>query len=345
MRRTVLRRAALAALCVALLASRSDARDDSIPEVERWVPAAAVSFDVLGQHSEGAVESENFSGPPISTGGCPNQPGPNGECSQPVASALLLTPNVRDTDTTTAALVKLSLELMTPRLVDALESPRLFGHADGSLAFAFERKLAGAGKPGPMGLPPAPAIGGNTNINEQTITGQGNRAFSELQTGVFTAGAGIAFTVKAFDRTLRIKPSFEYLRQEIEFSGVANRAIQIRGGIGNAANPRPDSLDDFRLLSFSARTTRIQHGIGGGLELEADTQQVGPFLVSVFAGAHLYHMLGDLDVTLCSDQNSVGPSFSPDACETGTGEKVVWRFEPDDFAWQGGVGLRFRFVP
>ena len=40
-----------------------------------------------------------------------------------------------------------------------------------------------------------------------------------------------------------------------------------------------------------------------------------------------------------------GPSFSPDACETGIGEKVTWRFEPEDLAWSGGVGLRFRFVP
>jgi hypothetical protein len=232
---------------------------------------------------------------------------------------------------------------MTPGLLDVPGRPRLFAHADGSLAFAFQRKLAGVGKPGDMGLPPAPAVGlGLSNVlTEETITGQGNRVFSELQTGVFTAGAGVAFTAKIFDRTVRIKPSFAYLRQEIEFSGVAHRAIQIRGSV----QFRPDGLEDFRLLSFSVSKTQIQHGIGGGLELEVDTQRIGPFLVSVFAGANAYHILGHLDETLCSDQNEVGPSFSPDACETGTGEKVTWRFEPDDLAWQGGVGLRFRFVP
>lgn len=195
-----------------------------------------------------------------------------------------------------------------------------------------------------MNLPPPTSTIGSPvqpNITEETITGQGNRAFSELQTGVFTAGAGIAFTVKPFGRVLRIKPSFDYLRQEIEFEGLANRAIQIRGS--NIF--RPDGLEDYRLLSFSARKTEIQHGIGGGLEVEADTQQIGPFLISVFANARAYHMLGDLDVTLCSDQNQIGPSFSPDACETGTGEKVTWRFEPENVAWSGGVGLRFRFVP
>lgn len=345
MHRIALRRAVLASVCFGLLAIRSHAREDSKLEIERWVPAAAVSFDILGQRSEGAVESDDFTGPPKSTGGCEIRPGVfNGrECREPVASTLTLTPNVRDGDTTTAALVKLSLELMTPRLADVLASPRLFAHADGALAFAFRRKLAGAGKPETMGLPPPPAAvtGIPTNVTEETITGQGNRVFSELQTGVFSAGAGIAFTVKAFDRTLRIKPSFDYLRQEIEFEGLANRAIQIRG----SNTFRPDGLDDFRLLTFSARETRIQHGIGGGLELEVDTQQIGPFLVSVFGGARAYHMLGDLDVTLCSDQNLIGPSFSPDACETGIGEKVTWRFEPDDLAWQGGVGLRFRFVP
>src|SRR5262249_13752158 len=308
-------------------------------------------FDILGQRSDGAVESDNFTGPPISDGGCQTSltgartPGP---CREPVPSAPALTPNVQGTDTTTAALVKLPLELMTPRLVVELRSPRRLAHADGSLAFAFRRKPAGAGKPGAMGLPPPPtAIDAptQTNLSEDTILGQGNRAFSELQTGVFTAGAGFAFTAKLFGRTLRIKPSFEYLRQEIEFEGRANRAIQIAGNNGLQGGFRPRGLQDYRLLSFSASDTRIQHGIGGGLELEVDTQQIGPVLVSVFAGARAYHILGDLDVTLCSDQNQIGPSFSPDACETGPGEKVVWRFEPESVAWSGGVGLRFRFVP
>lgn len=335
----------LALAWLGLLPCRAGAEDDSASEIDRWVPSIGVSFDGLGQRAEGAVESDNFTGPPISTGGCETRPGEfNGrECREPIPSTLALTPNVHDSDTTTAALVKLSLELMTPRLAEGLASPRLFAHADGSLAFAFERKLAGVGKPGALGLPPAPAsgVGLSAVLTEETITGQGNRVLSELQTGVFTAGAGVAFTVKPFGRVLRIKPSFDYLRQEIEFTGVATRAIQIRG----SNSFRPNGLEDFRLLSFSARETRIQHGIGGGLELEVDTQPIGPFLLSVFAGARVYHILGDLDVNLCSDQNLIGPSFSPDACETGVGEKVTWRFEPDNLAWLGGVGLRFRLVP
>jgi hypothetical protein len=339
-------RAIVVSVCLGLLATRSDAGEDSELEIERWVPAAAVSFDILGQRSEGAVESDNFTGPPISDGGCETRPGVRipGACREPVPSTLQLTPSAHGTDTTTAALVKLSLELMTPRLAEGFASPRVFAHADGSLAFAFRRKLAGAGSPGAMNLPPATSTIGTPvqpNISEETITGQGNRAFSELQTGVFTAGAGIAFTANVFGRTVRIKPSFDYLRQEIEFDGRANRAIQIRGSNFS----RPDGLEDFRLLSFSAHDTRIQHGVGGGLELEADTQHIGPFLLSVFGGARAYHMLGDLDVTLCSDVNQIGPSFSPGACAAGTGERVVWHFEPDDFAWVGGVGLRFRYVP
>src|SRR5262245_22243580 len=192
------RRAVLASVCFGLLATRSDAREGS-NEIERWVPSAAVSFDILGQRSAGAIESDNFIGPPISDGGCEiNRTGTRvpGPCREPVPSVPVLTPNVRDTDTTTAALVKLSLELMTPRLLDGLASPRLFAHADGSLAFAFRRKLAGAGSPGAMNLPPPTSTIGSPvqpNITEETITGQGNRAFSELQTGVFTAGAGVAF--------------------------------------------------------------------------------------------------------------------------------------------------------
>src|SRR5262245_54694295 len=203
---TALRRAVLAFVCFGLLATRSDAREDSELEIDRWVPAAALSFDVLGQRSAGAIESDNFTGPPISDGGCltglngTRTPGP---CQLPVPSALALTPNVHDTDTTTAALVKLSLELMTPRLSERLANPRLFAHADGSLAFAFRRKLAGSGKPGAMGLPPPPtAVDAptQTNLSEDTILGQGNRAFSEIESGVFTAGTGGAFTAALYGR-------------------------------------------------------------------------------------------------------------------------------------------------
>jgi hypothetical protein len=61
-----------------------------------------------------------------------------------------------------------------------------------------------------------------------------------------------------------VKPSFEYLMQQVELEGKAKRAVQVRGSMG--AN-RPDGIDDFRLLSFEATETVTQHAIGGGIEV------------------------------------------------------------------------------
>ena len=84
--------------------------------------------------------------------------------------------------------------------------------------------------------------------------------------------------MKPFGRVLRIKPSFDYLRQEIEFEGRANRAIQIAGNEAAASVP-PQGLRGLPPALLLRARDRIQHGIGGGLELEVDTQQVGPFLL------------------------------------------------------------------
>jgi len=328
-------------LCSALAPSVGSAQGE-IDETERWVPSAAFSFDVIGQRASGSVESSDISGPPISTGGCQGPQQPNGLCALLVPSQQPLTPPSSGSDVATAALVGLSLEVMSPRLTPALQRPRLFAHVDGSLAFAFKRKLTGEGSIDTMALPKPPQ-GSNaaTNNSEGSIGGQGNRVFYEVkQLGILSAGAGMAFTFDLWGRRIRVKPSFEYMLQNVKYQGQANRAVQLRGG--NA--PPPSSIADFRLLYFRAEDDEIQHGIGGGLELEADTQRLGPLMLSVFLSGRAYHVLGDVGTTLCSD-TPVGGGFSPDACETGVGERVVWNFEPESTIWRGAVGLRFRFAP
>lgn len=331
----------LLVLCWVLVPVIGSAQGE-IDETERWVPSAAFSFDVIGQRAKGSVESSPISGPPISTGGCAGPQTSDGLCSLPVTSTQPLVDPASGKDTATAALVGLSLELMSPRLTTVLQRPRLFGHVDGSAAFAFKRKVAGEGGIDTMALPLPPA-GSNQAVNnsEGAISGQGTRVFYEVkQYGILSAGAGVAFTFDLWGRRIRVKPSFEYMLQEVKYQGQANRAVQLRGGIA----PPPMSLADFRLLYFQAEDDEIQHGVGGGLELEADTQRLGPLLLSVFLSGRAYHVLGDIGTTLCSD-TPTGGGFSPGACETGVGERVVWDFEPESTIWRGAVGLRFRFIP
>ena len=51
------------------------------------------------------------------------------------------------------------------------------------------------------------------------MEGIGSETTAEVQPMVIAAGAGIAFSFDLFGRRVRIKPSAEYLREEIDFTG------------------------------------------------------------------------------------------------------------------------------
>ena len=339
-------------LCPVLLLPAGSLGEERTDETERWVPSASFLFEVIAHPMEAEIESSDIFGPPLdypdptppSQEGCQNRRNPPGFtpgelCLQPIPSDQPLTPPNRGSDLTSAALVSLAFELMSPSLIQSLGRPRLFAHADGSLVFGSKRKLAGEGSPSRLKLPP-PVLGLTVNVNEGTIKGRGNRAFSELKNGVLAAGAGVAFTFDVWDRRIRVKPSVEYLYQRVEFQGLANRPIQLRGS--NIFRPR--NLTFFRLVGFRDSKTVTQHGLGGGIEFEIDTQRLGPFMLSVFLGGRVYELLGDLDETLTSNQNVFGDTYVSEA--TGESpERVTWHFRPESRVWRGGVGLRFRYLP
>jgi hypothetical protein len=189
-------------------------------------------------------------------------------------------------------------------------------------AFGFKRTIAGEGKPEEMIFPPS-LPPGTVDPGEEVITGQGSRTFAEMETLLVTAGAGVTFTVRLWDRTVRIKPSVEYMREELEITGLVHRAVQI--------NSPSDGIEDFRLIELSDSESKVYNGIGPGIEFEADAARAGDFLLSVYLSGQSYYFLGDLGVVL-SDTNEYG-------------ETAVWTFEKNPWGWGARVGLRFRWVP
>lgn len=317
------------ALIVPVVASGADRGDED----DRWVPSLSVSLGFLTQQASGAAISGNVLGPPLTTTdelgtGCKvtNSQGQmsrnGGLCPD---SEPELVPDTSSSDTSVAPLVGGAFELMTPRPFRSPWAPRFFAHADLSAVFASERNLAGERSPGRL-RPPDLNTRQQDAIPEISVLGQGSRAKSQVRRVAVSAGAGLAFTLRLFERTLRLKPSFEYLRQEVELTGELSRAVKQQTpaqGFG--------TLDDFRKLRLRASDVETQHGVGAGLEIEADTSRLGPFVLSVFAQARGYYFLGDLDYTL-SDTNEFG-------------ETVTWRYDFDPWAWRGGAGLRFRWLP
>jgi hypothetical protein len=315
---------ALVAACLVLGPGTAGATEPE-SEIERFVPSFSFYFDTLGQRAEAAIESSEVLGTPISTGGCLVQvlpglpPFPNGSVCP--GSNLVLQPNQQGDDTNVVPMVGASIELMTPALLENWLRPRLFAHVDLSATFGFERNLAGSEKPGEMVIPPLPAQFQNTN--ERVVTGQGTRAKQQTKRWMLSGGAGFAFTTEVFRRTVRIKPSFEFVREEIDLIGAVHRAVALR-------SPASLSIDDYRLVRLATDSTETLYGLGPGLELEVDTVATGPVMLSVYASGRGYRFIGHLHTTLVASNES--------------GETATFRFENEPWAWRGGIGLRFRLV-
>jgi len=311
------------------------AASESLGEIERWVPAFSISFDAVAQKARGSVASGNVLGPPFPDG-CLMNNGTNNGALCPVApgatdiprnrSPLKIQPDNEGSDTNVVPLVGASLELMTPRLFEPLLQPRLFVHGDAAAAFGFERKLAGSGSPDDF----APPSGNLTDdVQEESIVGQGTRTKIQLRPWVFSGGAGVAFSLDAFGHRVRIKPSFEYQQQEIDLIGSVRRAVKL---VQESTPPNTVlKPTEFRLIALEFTEKETLHGFGPGLEIEADTAYVGPFLLSVYLMGRGYYLEGNLDFSF-TETNEYD-------------ETATWTAELDPWTWRGGVGLRFRWVP
>jgi hypothetical protein len=286
-------------------------------ETKRWVPAFSVYSGVLMQNAEGKISSTPLAperGVLFFPLDCPDWPV---GVRDPVRC-----PTNGD-DLMVAPFVGGSIELMTPGLTSLPGRPRLFVHGDAAASFAFTRDVAKEGIPGEFEAPTSPT-GESFQIEESAILGQGSRLSAEVKPLLLSAGAGVAFTLDAWERRLRIKPSVEYLREEIEVTGVMHRAV--------AKIPSPQNdLEDFDLIALSGSKKQSFHGIGPGLEIEADVAGAGPFMLTVYLAGQAYAFLGDLEMEF-SDTNEFG-------------ETATWSFEKNRWGGRVGVGLRFRWVP
>lgn len=296
---------------------------DAPDERDRWVPALSVFGGFLRLKQRGSLASGDVQGPqaPVSESQSPTK----------------IRPDAAGGSTPVVPLVGGSFELMTPRLFESVGSPRLFAHGDLAASFSEERTLAGEATPDDVTLT-SPLPSNITGLFEPVWTGQGSRTISELQPLVASAGVGVAFSVDLWGRRIRIKPSFEWLREEFEVKGVVQRVVQTEGPfLPDSGLPFPqgapveEGFDNFRLIQLTDSQDEVFHGLGAGLELEGDAARLGPVVLSVYLSGQGYRFLGDGEVRLSAmnDEN----------------ETATWTFEQDAWAWRGNVGLRFRWVP
>ncbi len=287
---------ALAALALALAqAAPASGRGGGGDETQRWVPAAGIGWAISGWHSE-------------------------------ASSASAVRPSASGSERLANPLVLGTLELATPAVPGVVGSPRLFGHADVGASFASEYDVAKEGAPGKLELPTSPTTGLPTATFEAFVLGQGSVTRIEWNALAVGAGIGVALTGELGGWRFRIKPSAEYLRQELEASGIAHRAISLA--------PANIATTNFRLIELRGQRTRVYHSLGPGIELELDAARFGPSVMSVFVSGQAYAALGKRDIDFAA-------SFS-DASGT---ERATWHFEPAAWFYRGALGFRLRFAP
>jgi hypothetical protein len=341
------------------------AQEAEEPAERRWVPGLGVTSGVTFQQQESSVQSSCAVGgvgtpaaerviaiPPCS-GGAPINPAGVGP----------LRPSASGSEWTVAPYVGVDLELMTP-VLPIPTRPRLFARGEILPTFASSRKIATEGDPSAVILP---TFGGTGALQppggytQAAITGQGSQTLSTVQTLVWGAGMGLAFPFRVQGRELRLKPSFGWIRYEVEVEGLVVRAIkndrqnlaQLNGQVIRDCTFVPNTVEPTSAscsgIELSASRLQRFDGIGPGLEIEMDAFRWGPIGASLFLGGNAYKILGERSVRFSDSITYPNPTAStPYAApygeipaDTYTAE---WSFEVDPWLYRAGVGIRFHWL-
>jgi hypothetical protein len=278
--------------------------ESSSEESQRWVPAFAIQSHLISQQAEGSLQSSQR--PPDTPGSVTSDDG------------WLVDPSIG-----------LSFELSTPQFAEVFGRPRAFAHAGASYTIGSAVTLAQEGAPGEFVEPPVDPLQDFRPdlvqlLEAKTVTGQGTRNRAETQPLVISAGAGIAFSFDLRGRRVRLKPSLEYIREDIEGSGEMRNAAGTRSSVGGVV------VVPFEYTVLSSSQKKTLHGLGGGLEIEMDATRAGDFLLSIFASGQVYSRLGDRSLAFTRSDGT---------------HTASWSVEMDRVLYRGGVGLRFRYLP
>ena len=298
-----------------------------IEDRNRWVPSFSILSGVNSQNGNGSMTTTNVEAPWTPVPSAPPE----------YVSILPESPLSAGTQMMTPY-AGLSLEIMTPSW---RKMPRGFAHLDVSYTFGPEYNIPSSGNPGPFFPGDTSAL--PNALVQGAILGQGSRTTPLVQPLQVTAGAGVAFTLRtASGRILRIKPSVEYLREEIQVSGLVRRAVRVD------PTPTVASPDDafFRTINLAGKSSHVYHGLGPGLEVELETGRSGPFKVALYASARAWKFLNNdpQSFTVHNEDPLYCPPPPPGQVNCSS-ESATFGFTKDDWAYGANLGFRLRWSP
>jgi len=310
------RRGALLLSALVPLVAHADEHETVQPGDERtdvptWWAALGLEGGAFLHGLDGRLMSSDIANPPI-----PSPPA--------VANPQPIRPFAADSGNFVVPYIEGSLELVGPAWIfDA----RPFVSAGFGGEFSVSRDIAKEGTTGEFELPPL-CCGSTTDTGEQEalVKGQGSRLTAQFSSLYLTAGAGVAIPFETDAHAFRVKPSFRYMRDEVEVDGVVQRALLKEAGAHPNAVP-----DDFATISLNASDTFAFNSIGPAVEIDTDLSRKGRMVASVFVAGAVYFLIGDRDFAF--------RATNPD------GESADFRVERDSVSYRLGIGVRLRFEP
>jgi len=324
-------RSACLLVCLAAALARP-AGADPTDETQRWVPSFGLTSGVFAQKADASATSTGLTYNFILR---QNSFGQEVDTVTQITDANLRPP-VDGDDILVTPFVGGTFELDTPGVQAWPGRPRLFVRGDIAGAFGTERKVAR--EKTPSGLPdPLPD---QPYFAEEAVPGIGSETTAEVQPLTYSAGAGVAFTIDIGSRRLRIKPSIEYIHEQIDFTGAVIRAVNTDTGIvaQQSITAKPSVFFGVTLQKDEKQDFQ---GLGPGLEIEMDTARIGPFMLSLFTNGRGMKVLGDRKVEWSDSTTVTDPAMIPNT----TTFDANWEFEKKPWIFGGGVGIRFRWVP
>ena len=297
--------AVLAVLGACAFAPSALAQGDAEDELSRWVPALGFVVGVAANSVEGDLWTTDVLGPRV---------------TPPPLTETRLIAGSPASDETVMVIPSFgaSLELMSPGWKRIPGSPRAFGRVDLSFAFGPQYNVPSLGDPGEFSV-----SGSQFAVTEVRVLGQGANTTVETEPFVLAAGGGIAFTLEADGRAIRLKPSVEYLRHEMRVSGILRRAVQV--------STPSTGLSGFREVTLSATDTQIYHWVGPGIEADFDATRAGDFIFSPYVSLKAWVVIDNSSLVV-QDSNQFD-------------ETAVWYARPNRWAFGGTVGVRVRWAP
>jgi hypothetical protein len=134
------------------------------------------------------------------------------------------------------------------------------------------------------------------------------------------AGIGFDFIIPFDQRQFRIRPSLDYVGQSVDVEGVATRTLRGASNVDLPGGNRIGASSDDKII----------HGLGPRIQIDVEVAKNDEFTVSLFVESGFYWMLSDRSVRFSSTDAA--------------GESATFKVKLDDFAPQGGAGIRIAWT-